>query len=216
MIFQWVLSCGFFLVPAVCHAQFGYLGFQGGFQGFQGGFQGFQGGFQGFQGGFQGGGGGAAGMAAPTITRSTNVLPNPVNYWQYSQVTAVKPIIGTVRIYNTFGILGISGGGGLGQGFNTGFQTGGFGGFGGFGGGATGPGGQIPGIGATQGGDDPPQGVLLHVQYAQMFFPNQQQINQQAFQNPQQGFGGGFGGFGGGFPGGFGGKGYFGNGGSGL
>ena len=151
-------------------------------------------------------------MMAPQIQRSINMLPTTVNYWQYSQITGVKPIIGTVRIYNTFGTLGIQNGGGLGQGFQAGGQQQGI-----LGGQQQGAQGNIPGIGATQ-GDDPPQGTLLHVQYAQLFFPNQQNINQQAFGN--QGMGGGFGGLGGlgGNPfGGFGKPGGgFGNGGSGL
>lgn len=158
-------------------------------------------------------------QAAPApftgVNRMTNSLANPLNFIQYGQTTGVGPIRGTVRIYNTFGTLDIQGGGGLGQGFQAGQQVGqGFGGLA-----NTAGSGNIPGIGATQGGDDPPQGVLLHVQYAQMFFPNQRQINQNAFQTqPPLGGGGGFGGFGGFGGGGFGGgKSQFnGNGGSGL
>jgi hypothetical protein len=202
----------YFTLVQNCYAFNYQTGCGGGFGGIPGGGFGgqFQGGFGGIPGGGAGGGGaGGGGMQTPQIQRSTNFLPNPVNYWQYTQVTAVKPIIGTVRIYNTFGTLGVPGGGGLGQGFTAGTQFGGGGGFGG----QTGAGGNIPGIGTSSGGDDPPQGVLLHVQYANMFFPNQQQINAQSFQPPQGG--GGFPGFGGGFPG-FGGKGYFGSGRSGL
>jgi hypothetical protein len=78
---------------------------------------------------------------------------------------------------------------------------------------------QLPGQGNTD-ADDGPQGVLLHVNYANMFLPNQQQINGAGGIGGFGRFGGfgggfGFGGFGGGFPGGFG-KGAFGNGDSGL
>jgi hypothetical protein len=143
---------------------------------------------------------GGGGNQAQGITRATSNLPNPLNFWQYGQVTGVGPIRGTVRIYNEFGTL--VQGGSLTQG--------------GLGGGR----GSLPGQGATQ-GDDPPQGVLLSVNYAAMFLPTQQQINNQG----QGGFGNPYGGFGGfpaigGYPGGFGnyggGKGAFGNGGNGL
>ncbi|OAI49986.1 hypothetical protein AYO44_06025 [Planctomycetaceae bacterium SCGC AG-212-F19] len=157
-------------------------------------------------------------QAAPApftgVNRMTNSLANPLNFQQYGQTTGVGPIRGTVRIYNTFGILDIQGGGGLAQGFQAGQQVGQ-----GFGGQANTAGsGNIPGIGATQGGDDPPQGVLLHVQYASLFFPNQRQINQNAFQT-QAPIGGGFGGFPGQPFGQFGGGGksqFNGNGGAGL
>jgi hypothetical protein len=130
-------------------------------------------------------------------------LANPINFYQWGQVTGVGPIRGTVRIYNQFGLMEQQnqnqGGGGL-----YGGLLGGLGGLGNQN--------QLPGQGATN-GDDPPQGVLLHVNYANMFLPNQQQVTGQNR--------GGFGGFGGGFGGapGFGyggGKGYFGNGANGL
>src|SRR5262249_10102689 len=97
------------------------------------------------------------------VTRATSSLANPLNFYQYGQVTGVGPIRGTVRIYNQFGLLGQDqNSGGLGGSLvlganNLNNQ-------------------QLPGQGNTQ-GDDPPQGVLLHVNYAQMFLPNQQQIN---------------------------------------
>src|SRR5262249_35654644 len=62
----------------------------------------------------------------------------------------------------------------------------------------------LPGAGATYNGDDPPQGVLLHVNYAALFFPDQQKVNQ--LNNAANG--GSFGAFGG--------KGGGGNGGCGL
>src|SRR5262249_1903999 len=145
------------------------------------------------------------------INRMTNSLANPLNFIQYGQTTGVGPIRATVRIYNVFGTYALEGAGGN--------ATTGGGNFLGSNTGAGGFGTQIPGSGATN-GDDGPQGVLLHVNFAQMFFPNQQAINQS--NNAQTGFqgGGGFGGFPGGgfgygFPGGYG-KGGFGNGGSGL
>lgn len=104
---------------------------------------------------------------AQGITRASNPLSNPVNFSQYSQVTGVKPTIGTVRIYNQFGPQqGMSGMGGGGFGGNGGY------GFGGMGGGGMG-GGRLPGVGTSSGGDDPPQGALLNVNYANMFLPNQ-------------------------------------------
>src|SRR5262249_7213355 len=117
-----------------------------------------------------------------------------------------------VRIYNVFGTYMFEGGGssgGVGDGAQGGNFLGSNTGAGGFGT-------QIPGSGASN-GDDAPAGVLLHVNYAHMFFPNQQQINQS---NNIGINGGGFqgfppGGFGYGFPP-YGGKTYFGNGGSGL
>jgi hypothetical protein len=117
------------------------------------------------------------------LMRATSQLANPMNFWQYGQVTGVAPIRGTVRIYNQFGTLAMAG---L-QGMNAGINGGGN---------------QLPGQGTTADGDDPPQGVLLHVNYANMFLPNQQQL-----QNQQRSFGGfgGFGGFPGGYPGAFGG-----------
>jgi hypothetical protein len=148
---------------------------------------------------------GGGGNQAQGITRATSKLPNPLNFWQYGQTTGVGVIHGTVRIYNEFGTLAQGGSqtqGGIGGGGSTG---------------------QLPGQGATQ-GDDPPQGVLLHVNYAAMYLPTQQQINAQSQnrnQQPYGGFGGypgvgGFGGYGGGFAPGIGGKGVFGNGGNGL
>jgi hypothetical protein len=149
---------------------------------------------------------GGGGNQAQGIMRATSKLPNPLNFWQYGQTTGVGVIHGTVRIYNEFGTLAQGGS-----------QT-----QGGIGGGGSSTG-QLPGQGATQ-GDDPPQGVLLHVNYAAMYLPTQQQINAQS-QNRNQPYGG-FGGYGGGYPGGFGGyggfgpggggKGVFGNGGNGL
>jgi hypothetical protein len=155
---------------------------------------------------FGGGGLGGGGNQAVGIQRATSKLPNPLNFWQYGQTTSVGVIHGTVRIYNEFGTL--AQGGSLTQG-------------GGMGGGGTT--GQLPGQGATQ-GDDPSAGVLLHVNYAAMYLPTQQQINAQAQnRNAYGGFGGFSGGYGGGYPavyGGFGGgvagKGVFGNGGNGL
>jgi hypothetical protein len=119
---------------------------------------------------------------SPYLQRSQNQIPNPVNFWQYSQVTGVKPTFGTVTIYNQFGQQGMQQ-----NQFQQLNQA--------FGGGGAGTNSQ----GQTQGGDDPPQGVLLHVNYANMFFPNQQRINNQNAQQP------GFGGFGGGGLGGLGG-----------
>jgi hypothetical protein len=145
-----------------------------------------------------GGGGG--------VTRATSSLANPINFYQWGQVTGVGPIRGTVRIYNQFGLVE-----------QNQQNQGGLGGLGGLYGGLLGGNNnnnQLPGQGATQ-GDDPPQGVLLHVNYANMFLPNQQQINgggNAGLRGGFGGFGGGFGGFGGG---GFG-KGYFGNGANGL
>ena len=164
------------------------------------------------------GGGGGQQQQTPQIQRATNTLSNPVNFWQYSQITGVKPTIGTVRIYNQFGTLANQNGS-ANQGF--GGNQGGFGFGGGFGGGGFGGGGQgsqLPGVGTSSGGDDPPQGVLLSVNYANMFFPNQTQLNQTNQGNGGQG-GFGIGGFGGGFNNGFNGgfgKGGFGNGGAGL
>jgi len=143
------------------------------------------------------------------VNRMTNSLANPLNFIQYGQTTGIGPIRGTVRIYNVFGTYAQTGGGGN--------ATTGGGNFLGSNTGAGGFGTQIPGSGATT-GDDGPQGVLLHVNYAQMFFPNQQNLNQS--NNAQTGFqsGGGLGGYPG-FGYGYGnpvGKGGFGNGGSGL
>jgi hypothetical protein len=151
----------------------------GGINGLGGGLAGLQGGLAGIQGG--GGGGGQQAM----IQRAINPLSNPINYWQYGQVTAVKPIFGTVRIHNEFGTFAQMQQGGLGQG-----GIGGQGGLGGLGGGG---GGQ--GMSQPTPGDDPPQGVMLHVNYAQLFFPNQQQMNGQ--NQPQQGGLGALGGLGG-------------------
>jgi hypothetical protein len=160
-----------------------------------------------------GNGGQNQAMAGPQIQRAQNPLPNPTNFWQYSQITGVKPTIGTVRIYNQFGTFGNQNG-------NQNQDQGGLGGIGGLvgalGGGLGGAGGnQLPGVGATNGGDDPPQGVLLHVNYANMFFPNQTQLNGN---NQQQGFGGlgALGGLGGLGLGGLGKAGRLGNGGDGL
>ncbi len=141
-----------------------------------------------------GGIGGGAGGQSPYLQRAQNNIPNPVNFWQYSQVTGVKPTFGTVTIYNQFGQQGMA---------QNPFQQAGIGGIGGVGG-AGGAGG-VGGQGKSNGGDDPPQGVLLHVNYANMFFPNQQQINNQNALQP------GLGGIGGGGLGGLGGIGGIGN-----
>jgi hypothetical protein len=117
------------------------------------------------------------------LKRATSNLPNPMNFWQYGQITGVSPTRGTVRIYNQFGTLAMSG---L-QGQNAGINGGGN---------------QLPGQGTTADGDDPPQGVLLHVNYANLFLPNQHQLQGQNQQRPGYG---GFGGYPGGYPGGFGG-----------
>ena len=140
------------------------------------------------------------------IVRATSSLANPLNFYQWGQVTGVGPIRGTVRIYNQFGLVeqqmqqqNSDPYGGL---FGFGNQN------------------QLPGQGTTP-GDDPPQGVLLHVNYANMFLPNQQQVgggNRGGFGYGYPGFGYPYGGgnpFGGGYPYGFG-KGNFGNGSSGL
>jgi hypothetical protein len=125
----------------------------------------------------------AAGQS-PYLQRAQNNIPNPVNFFQYSQVTGVKPTFGTVTIYNQFGQQGMA---------QNPFQQAGIGGIGGLGG-AGGVGGNQ---GKSNGGDDPPQGVLLHVNYANMFFPNQQQINNQNAIQPGVGGLGGLGGIGG-------------------
>ena len=135
------------------------------------------------------------------VSRATSSLANPINFYQYGQVTGVGPIRGTVRIYNQFGLLGED------QNQN---GQGAFNNLFGFGNNNN----QLPGQGNTQ-GDDSPQGVLLHVNYAQMFLPNQQQVTGQGF-GGVAGLRGGFGGFGYGYGGGGVGKGYFGNGGNGL
>jgi hypothetical protein len=149
----------------------------------------------------------AIGNQGGGVTRATSSLANPINFYQYGQITGVGPIRGTVRIYNQFGLVEQ-------QNQNQGGFGGLFGGLGGIGGNNN----QLPGQGATD-GDDPPQGVLLHVNYANMFLPNQQQVTGQN-RGGFGGFGGGFGGFGG-VPGfGFGGpgfgKGAFGNGATGI
>src|SRR5262245_15548224 len=139
------------------------------------------------------------------LKRATSQLPNPMNFWQYGQITGVSPTRGTVRIYNQFGTLAMAGMQGQNQGINGG-------------------GNQLPGQGTTADGDDPPQGVLLHVNYANLFLPNQQQLQNQSQQRPgfggfgggYGGYPGGFGGYPGGFGGGFGGMGGFQNGGNGL
>jgi hypothetical protein len=154
----------------------------------------------------------AIGNQGGGVQRATSSLANPINFYQWGQVTGVGPIRGTVRIYNQFGLVE-----------QQNQNQGGAGGFGGLLGGLGGLGGnnnQLPGQGATQ-GDDPPQGVLLHVNYANMFLPNQQQVTGQN-QGGFGGFGRGFGGVGGvpGFGGGFGGPGFgkggFGNGATGI
>lgn len=143
----------------------------------------------------------AAEAAPPAggVTRATSSLANPINFYQYGQQTGIGPIRGTVRIYNQFGTTGQQQQDPLSQALGGGNNQ------------------QLPGQGATQ-GDDPPQGVLLHVNYANMFLPNQQQMNQGGNQNQFGRGGGGFGPFGqGGFgPGGFGGNGGFGPGGFGM
>jgi hypothetical protein len=130
------------------------------------------------------------------IRRMTNSLANPLNFQQYGQMTGVGPIRGTVRIYNQFGQQGSGGLNGMNSDpFGGGGGYGGQGGMGGGGGGSS----QLPGVGATP-GDDPPQGVLLHVNYAQMFLPHSPQTNSN-FSNPYNRYPG----FGAGFPGGYGG-----------
>jgi hypothetical protein len=99
------------------------------------------------------------------IARATGRLSNPTTFHQYSQTTGVGPI--RVRLFNIFGTFARTGSGG--------------------GGGAVGSGTGLPGSGATYGGDDPPQGVLLHVNCANMFLPSQAQVNQL---NNTTGFGG--------------------------
>jgi hypothetical protein len=93
--------------------------------------------------------------AAPGIQRTINPLANPVNYWQYSQMTGSGPSVGTVSIYNQFGLLGMNN-----------------------------P--QAGGTTASTPGSPPPPGVMMSVNYAQMFFPNQQAINNpySAWPNP--------------------------------
>src|SRR5262245_37873644 len=39
------------------------------------------------------------------VTRATSSLANPLDFYQYGQVTGVGPIRGTVRIYNQFGLM---------------------------------------------------------------------------------------------------------------
>jgi hypothetical protein len=131
-------------------------------------------------------------------------LANPLNFYQWAQITGVGPIRGTVRICNQFGLvaqqLQQQNGDPYASLFGLGGQN------------------QLPGQGATP-GDDPPQGVLLHVNYANMFLPNQAQLNAGnrsgfgSFSYPGFGYpyGGGLGSSYGGF-----GKGNFGNGGAGL
>lgn len=137
------------------------------------------------------------------VTRATSSLANPINFYQYGQVTGVGPIRGSVRIYNQFGLLAQD------------QNQAGLGGLNSLFGGLGNNNQQLPGQGNTQ-GDDSPQGVLLHVNYAQMFLPNQQQLN-AGNGGGIGGLRGGFGGFAGGlgYGGGFG-KGYFGNGANGL
>jgi hypothetical protein len=91
----------------------------------------------------------AIGNQGGGVTRATSSLANPINFYQYGQITGVGPITGTVRIYNQFGLLGMNN--------NQNGLNGLFGGLGGLNNNN-----QLPGQGATQ-GDDPPQGVLLHV-----------------------------------------------------
>jgi len=132
------------------------------------------------------------------VTRATSYLANPIGFHQWGQTTGVGPIRGTVRIYNVFGTYMFEGGG------SSGGQGGSLQG-GNFLGTNTGSGGfgtNIPGSGASN-GDDAPSGVLLHVNYAHMFFPNQTNINQSNNIGVGGGGGGGIpGGFGYGYPGG--------------
>jgi hypothetical protein len=140
------------------------------------------------------------------IQRSTTTLANPLNFWQYGQVTGVGPTTGTVGIANTFGILGM-------QSYAMGLNNN-----------PTG----------TQ-GDSAPPGVGLSVNYAQQFFPNQTLINNPYAYSPSPyGYPGAYGapGFGNpgaynpygnpygpfslGLPGASGSKGFFGNGENGL
>lgn len=96
-----------------------------------------------------------SGPATAGLGRAQNSLPNPVNYWQYSQITGTGPSIGTVATYNQFGLAGMAFGGALNG------QTG----------------------MATQ-GSPPPPGVNLSVNNAQMMYPNQMQINNLGFNYP--------------------------------
>jgi hypothetical protein len=87
--------------------------------------------------------------------RSTSTLANPMNFYQYGQITGTGPSNGTVGIYNQFGLLGMQ--------YN--------------------PYSSVTG-GVTSGGGNPPPGVLLSVNYAQMFLPNQQTINNGGYPSP--------------------------------
>jgi hypothetical protein len=108
----------------------------------------------------------AAQTTPPSTQRSTSTLANPMNFYQYGQITGTGPSNGTVGIYNQFGLLGMQ--------YN--------------------PYSSITG-GVTAGSGNPPPGVLLSVNYAQMFLPNQSTINNggyspYAYPNPYSyGFG---------------------------
>src|SRR5262249_2225536 len=43
--------------------------------------------------------------SAGGIVRATSSLANPLNFYQWAQITGVGPIRGTVRIYNQFGLV---------------------------------------------------------------------------------------------------------------
>lgn len=65
------------------------------------------------------GGSGVSGMpygganSSYGLGRSQNTLANPVNFFQYSQVTGTGPSMGTVATYNQFGLAGMAYGGAL-------------------------------------------------------------------------------------------------------
>jgi hypothetical protein len=149
-----------------------------------------------------------AGVPANGIQRSTSSLANPLNFMQYGQITGTGPSTGTVATYNQFGLLGM-----LSNPYSS------------------------VGSGATQ-GSSPPPGVMLSVNYAQMFLPNQSTINNGGNPyGPYYGYGypGAYNPYGPGYPGAFNpyygypgpfgvgnpastppGKGFFGNGGDGI
>ena len=79
--------------------------------------------------------------------RGTSTLANPMNFYQYGQITGTGPNNGTVATYSQFGLLGSL--------YN--------------------PYSNVT-SGVTSGGNPPP-GVLLSVNYGQMFLPNQSTVN---------------------------------------
>jgi hypothetical protein len=82
--------------------------------------------------------------------RATSALANPMNFWQYGQITGTGPTRGTVQTYNVFGLLGMQNNPYLGSTLSS---------------------------NSNQNNDSPPPGVNLSVNYAQMFLPNQAQVN---------------------------------------